>query len=338
MVRSIRGVRCRFSCLVLSALIALAAAAPVPAAGAASPGRFAVGVTSLTFTKSSVSTGEPRPLNTVIWYPAVGGTGTAEALGLRDADVYARSFPLIVYSHGACGRPAEASYLTMAMASRGFVVAAPPHPGDTADDLPGCATTAETVDSFLNRVPDVSFVIDSMLAETANPSSRFADRLRPDAIGISGVSFGGFTTLLAAQQEPRLRTALALVPGGTAALSANDITIPTMVIGGERDVVVGFAESEKAYQRLAGPRFLVELLAANHLAVVDGCAPLCSPDDIPQDVAHRLVLHFALPFLRYYLAQGHVRGPAPVRPAPRTRLDAEPQGRAPATATPAPTG
>jgi dienelactone hydrolase len=314
------------------------ALAPALARGASSPGRFAVGVTSLTFTKSSVSTGAPRPLDTVIWYPAVDGTGTAEALGLRDADAYARSFPLIVYSHGACGRPVEASYLTMAMASRGFVVAAPPHPGDTADDLPGCLTAAETADSYLNRVPDVRFVIDSMLAEAGTPSSRFADRLRPDAIGIAGVSFGGFTTLLAAQQEPRLRTALALVPGGTTVLQANDITIPTMVIGGERDAVVGFAESEHAYERLAGPRFLVELLAANHLAVVDNCGPLCSPDDIPQALAHRLVIHFALPFLRYYLAQGHLRGPAPVRPVPPALLTAEPQGRAPAVTTPASAG
>ncbi len=33
-----------------------------------------VGVTTHTFTKTSVTTGEPRPLATVIWHPAVART------------------------------------------------------------------------------------------------------------------------------------------------------------------------------------------------------------------------------------------------------------------------
>jgi predicted dienelactone hydrolase len=140
-----------------------------------------------------------------------------------------------------------------------------------------------------------------MLGQAADPSSPFAGRLRPDAVGISGLSFGGITTLLAAQREPRFRAALALVPGGTDVLAPEPITIPTMVIGAERDGVVAFAESERAYERVAGPRFLVELLAANHLSVVDDCAPFCVAEDIAQEEAHRLVLHYAVPFLRHYL-------------------------------------
>src|SRR5262249_47890169 len=210
-----------------------------------------------------------------------------------------------------CGRPTEATYLTKELASHGFVVAAPPHPGNTADDR-DCLALATTVDTFLNRVPDVRFTIDSMLAEAADPSSRFARRLRTDAIGVAGLSFGGFTTLRAAQQEPRLRAALALVPGGTMALGSDDIVIPTMVIGAERDRVVGYPESEKAYARLAGPRFLVEVLGANHLSAVDDCVnhdlgvSFCVPDDIAQDAAHELILHYAVPFMRRYLAGAHV--------------------------------
>lgn len=306
-----------------SILLALVAVATGGAARAdAAPGRYAVGVTSITFTKDSVTTGEPRPLVTTIWYPAAAGTGTPEALGLRDADVYAKRFPLIVFSHGNCGRPAEASYLTMGLASRGFVVAAPAHLGNTAD-RPDCG--ANFVDSFQNRVPDVIFLVDSMLAETASPSSRFADRLQPDAIGIAGLSFGGYTTLVAAQRDPRLRAAFSMVPGGVAAIDANDIAIPTMVLGAERDRVVGFPDSELAYGRIAGPRFLVELLAADHLSVTDDCFPLCSPEYIPQDKAHRIVLHFALPFFRYYLAQGQAQGAGLIRPVPRAKLTAEPR-------------
>ena len=309
------------------ALALLAGIAP-----AAHAGRFPVGVRTVTFTKTSVTTHAPRPLATVIWYPARPGTGAAEGLGLRDATVRRGRFPLIVFSHGTCGRPTEASYLTMALASRGFVVAAPPHPGNTADDgFANCISLGATIDAVANRVPDVRFTIDSMLAEAADRSSPFAHRLRTDAIGMSGLSFGGFTTLLAAEQEPRLRAALALVPGGTAALGATSITIPTIVIGAERDTVVGFAESEKAYEHLVGPRFLVELLAANHLSVVDDCfnhdlgVSFCVPGDISQERAHALTLRFALPFLRHYVENRHTPLRPLLRPVKGVTLEAEPR-------------
>lgn len=283
---------------------ALACVGGVASAGARRP----VGVTTLTFTKPSVTSGQPRELATVVWYPAVRGSGTAEALGLRDADVKRGRHPLVVFSHGTCGLPTEASYLTRELASRGFVVAAPPHPGNTANEVPGCLGSDVFIDSAANRQPDVTFVIDRMLAEHASASSRFAGRLRPDAIGVAGLSFGGFTALLTTLLDERVVATLALVPGGTEFLGGTPIATPTMVIGAERDAVVGFAQSEAAYARLAGPRYLVELLAANHLSAVDDCKnglaglDLCVPDDISQEDAHRLILHYAVPFTRRHLA------------------------------------
>lgn len=306
---------------VLLIVMAAAAVSVNAAAGVVSPARHAVGITNITFTKTAVGSDTPRPLDTLIWYPAVAGTGTPETLGLRDADVYSKQFPWIVFSHGNCGRPRESSYLTMELASRGFIVVAPPHTGNTADD-PDCA--ANFGDSFANRVPDVRFVIDSILAENANPSSRFADRLRPDDLGLMGLSFGGYTTLAAAQVEPRLRAAVAMVPGGTGVLGPNDITIPMMIIGGENDLIVGFAESEAAYERVAAPRFLVELLKGNHLAVTDSCFPLCIPGEIPQEAAHRIVIRNVVAFFRHYLLFGHTHGAGAIRPLPRTVLTADP--------------
>ena len=297
-------------------------------AAAAGAGQVRVGVTTRTFTKTSVTTGEPRPLATVIWYPAVARTGTPEALGLRDATVRRGHFPLIVFSHGSCGRPTEATYLTMALVEAGFVVAAPPHLGNTADD-PDCV--GAFLDSVANRVPDVRFMIDSMLALADDPSSPFAGHLRADRIAVAGLSFGGFTTLLTLQQEPRVQAGLVLVPGGTAFLGAADITQPTLVIGSERDTVVGFPESESAFARLAGPRFLVELLAANHLSVVDSCynedlgVSFCVDGDIAQETAHRLVLRYALPFLRRYLAERRVPGRQLTHQVDGVVLTAEPR-------------
>jgi predicted dienelactone hydrolase len=292
----------------LALLVLLALVLP---AGAA---RFPVGVTTMTFTKASATTGAPRPLDTVVWYPAERRGGTPETFGRRDAPVRHGKFPLIVFSHGTCGLPTEASYWTMALAREGFVVAAPAHIGNTANDVPGCLGGPAFIDSAVNREPDVVFVIDSMLGEDARTGSPFKRRLRRDAIGVTGLSFGGFTTLLTALLEPRIVAAVSLVTGGTAALGTRQISIPTMVIGSERDQVVGFAESQAAYAKLVGPRFLVELLGANHLSVVDSCKNglgglnLCVPGDIPQEDAHALVLHYGLPFFRRYLSNKRTAG------------------------------
>ena len=290
---------------MVSRLAAAMLAAIVCCAHGAAAKQLPVGVTTLTFTKTSVTTGQPRPLVTTIWYPAVKRTGTAETYGLRDAKAKRGRFPLIVFSHGTCGRPTEASYLTMALAREGAIVAAPAHIGNTTDDGVSCIRNDVFADSVVNRPPDVAFVIDSMLAEAGTRTSRFARRIDVDTIGVTGLSFGGFTTLVTAQREPRIDASLAMVPGGSAAVGTIDV--PTMVIGSERDRVVFFRESEAAYAKLAGPRYLVELLAANHLSVVDACdqglanANLCVPADISQEDAHRLVLSYAVPFFRRYL-------------------------------------
>jgi len=285
---------------------------PYTAAGAK------VGVTTITFEKTSVTTGAPRSLATIIWYPAAGRSGTPEALGLRDAKVKRGHFPLIVFSHGNCGRPREATYLTMALARMGFVVAAPPHVGNTADDRT-CANAF--IDSAANRVPDVRFVLDAMLALNAAKSSPFYRRLRAEDVGIAGLSFGGYATLLASQMEPRFRTAFALVPGGTVFLGQDDITIPTIVIGAEHDQIVTYAESVKAYERLAGPRMLVKLLGGDHLNAVDECPFLCGT--LTQEEAHERILHYALPFFRRYLAGRRVPSRVLTRPIDGVEVTAE---------------
>jgi predicted dienelactone hydrolase len=287
-------------------------------------GRFPVGITQRTFIKTSVTTGAPRVLDTIVWYPAVRGTGTAEAQGLRDARIRRGRRPLVVFSHGACGQPEAASYLMRALAADGIIAAAPPHPGHTRADG-NVVCRASRVDTYVNRVPDLQFVVDSLLALSEDRASPFAGRLRRSAIGVSGTSFGGFTALFMAQREPRVRAVLSLVPGGIAALDAGDIGIPAMVIGAELDGTTGIAAAREAYDRLTGPRFLIELLGGGHLSVVDDCAPLCGT--LAEDEGHRLVVRYARPFFRRYLARRRVPGRALVRAVPGVELTVEPRAR-----------
>ena len=110
-------------------------------------------------------------LDVTVWYPA-GSGGTATSLGdsiffqgtesLRDAEVAEGPFPLILLSHGAGlgGRPEAAAWLAAPLAARGFVVAAPRHPGNTGPDR----SAAETLKLWL-RPADLSATLDAVASD-----------------------------------------------------------------------------------------------------------------------------------------------------------------------------
>jgi predicted dienelactone hydrolase len=271
------------------------------------PGRFAVGVRNVTFTTTSVLTGAPRVLDTVVWYPAVPGTGTQQPNGLRDAVARHERFPLLIFSHGSCGFPGQSLFFTTALASWGFVVAAPPHPGNEIfDGFPGCFSASGT--SLRERPHDVSVTIDGMLALSDDPHSPFAHRISRHRIGISGHSLGGITTLLVAGREPRVRAALALAPAIVTVVRPGRIAIPTMIQAGEVDSLAPLPEAQAGFDLVDGPRFLLEILNTGHFAFSDVCAAAlfgghdCDPGTLTQPEAHAFVLRFAIPFLGRYLA------------------------------------
>ncbi|MCW5889988.1 MAG: prolyl oligopeptidase family serine peptidase [bacterium] len=209
----------------------------------------------------------------------------------------------------------------MALASWGFIVAAPPHPGNTRADGFGACLQA-FADSARNRVPDVRFTLDSVLAESTTRTSPFAKRIRPTGIGITGGSYGGFTTLWSAQQDTRFTAAMANVPGGADVIAP--LGIPLMVQGAEKDEIVPFTpESEKAFARGAGPRYLVKLLDATHLSFFDDCNG-CPATNVPQGEAHRLIVRYAVPFFTRYLKNGRAAGRALTKPVAGVELTAEP--------------
>ena len=306
-------------------LLGLALFSP-PTGHAAQPdpsgrGHYAVGRTRIRFTKTSVTTGDLRQLDTVIWYPAVAGTGTAQGGVFVDADVRKRHWPLVVFSHGACAFPEQAPFFTEGLASWGFVVAAPPHPGSTIRD-PGCFGEASFVESAPNRVADVKFVLDQMLALAKQGDSRFAGRINRRRIGISGHSFGGYTTLRVLAEDARFRAGVALAPAVLAdvglGLTAH-VRQPTIVMVGERDSLTPIETAgQAAFGLLDGPRFFVELLNTGHCAFAVGCVPAacgtgCEPTALPLDDAHRFTLRYAVPFVLRYV-RGRNVFPRALRP------------------------
>jgi predicted dienelactone hydrolase len=104
--------------------------------------------------------------------------------------------PVIVFSHGLASRPEDYSDAIRQLASHGYVVAAPQHPGSDAiwlkEMLRGLHKDIFDINEFSNRPKDISFVIDELERRNAG---RFNGKLDLTRVALAGHSFGGYTVL-----------------------------------------------------------------------------------------------------------------------------------------------
>ncbi len=99
-------------------------------------------------------------------------------------------FGFIVISHGAGGLALNHRDLAMALASHGYVVAAPTHPRGKDNDISG-------VGVWIGRPKQVSRVIDTLLEDT-----ELGSHIQRERIGVVGHSNGGYTALAVAGAKP----------------------------------------------------------------------------------------------------------------------------------------
>jgi predicted dienelactone hydrolase len=99
-------------------------------------------------------------------------------------------FGLIVISHGAGGSPLNHRDLAMALASHGYVVAAPKHPRGKDNGISG-------VGVWIGRPRQVSRLIDAVLED-----AQLGSHIQRVRIGIVGHSNGGNTALAVAGAKP----------------------------------------------------------------------------------------------------------------------------------------
>src|SRR5690606_5953273 len=135
-------------------------------------GPYAPGHRLIEYTKDSVvPPATPRVRAPDIWYPPPADSGPIDMAsgGVDDAPLASSGgpYPLVLFSHGLCGTPRQSRFLTPLLASWGFVVVAPPHPGNTIFDFPSCNTQAAIVASIAERPQDMIFVLDQILAADA---------------------------------------------------------------------------------------------------------------------------------------------------------------------------
>ncbi len=146
-------------------------------------------------------------------FPAV----TQDAV--RDAEPAVGSFPLVAFSHGFGGHRRQSTFLCTHLASHGYVVASPDHVGNTAVDTmqtlmevqagkPIPEPEAMVQEFVVKRPADITFLLDRLLDGSAGG---LADRIDASRVGMTGHSFGGWTTLMAVARDPRCAASR---PGG----------------------------------------------------------------------------------------------------------------------------
>ena len=283
-------------------------------------GAYGGALRTISYTKSSASTpGTMRTLATDFWYPTAPGGGPIDSAtgAILDAPIAAGGpFPVVMFSHGSCGYPRQSIVLTSRLASRGFIVVAPPHPGNTLFEFPACGTPAAQGAAFVDRPRDIIFVLDQLLAANADPASPFFGKVDGTRVTMSGHSFGGLTTYLAVALDTRFIAAMPMAP---ATLANSTLPVPSLYLLGAIDSVVNNTQTRAAYDRSPAPKHFASILNTGHYAFSDGCFPGADcqpPRTLTQAEANANVLRYAIPFLEVYGAgdtsfQPFLDAPAP---------------------------
>jgi len=254
-------------------------------------------------------TARNRELVTKVWYPSPQKEGP-HAMAIFDSgavenapfpEVGEQRLPVVFLSHGSGGYAETLSWLAAPLASNGFLVLAPNHPGDSYGDVRPAGTFRKW-----DRAKDISFIIDHI---DKNPDLvKLVDRQR---IGVAGFSMGGYAALALAgvpfdrkayesycakqksadcglfdgvdrkkfdvrgEQDPlvdaRIRSAVALSPFGGPGAKAIATKTPIFIAGNHDDKILPFEVNAKRYFELLPHSRFAEFPKGGHYAMVGPC-------------------------------------------------------------------
>ena len=173
--------------------------------------------------------------------------------------------PLVLYSHGFMSSHAEGEYLGQFLATHGYVTVAVDYPLTN-----GSAPGGPLVVDVINQPADASFVLDTLLARNNLKDDALYQQIDPDRIAAVGLSLGGLTTeLIAFHQrlgDNRIKVA-ASIAGPRANFTADFFQtrdLPFLMLAGELDAIVPYAENALPILQKAPDAILVSLASASH--------------------------------------------------------------------------
>ena len=193
----------------LFSLLGLLGACPVGTIGT-TQAWAAVGQLELVTTERTAAIRDAQHRSTLritVWYPAA-ADAHENPLGIGDPDkpsfdvgtvapgaAFAQNerYPTILLSHGFGGSARMMGWFGIAMARRGYVVAAVDHPGNNGRDE---MTMAGAI-LWWDRVEDLRSALDAI-----GKDRTIGPRLDRDRLGVAGFSAGGFAALVAAGARP----------------------------------------------------------------------------------------------------------------------------------------
>ncbi len=190
-----------------------------------------------------------RTLVGSVWYPE----GSARA-----------PYPLVVFSHGFSSLRVTGVYLGRQLASLGYVVVAVDYPL-TNSAAPG----GPNVKDVVNQPADISFLIDTLLAQSGDSEHDLAGKVDGDRIGVMGISLGGMTSTLAAFHpetgDSRIKAAMSIA-GPTEQFTEvffSHRQVPFLMLASDSDAVVSYEVNALPVLKIPGAQ-LVTIKQASH--------------------------------------------------------------------------
>lgn len=201
------------------------------------------------------TTRNDRLLGVDIWYPAdtdsgsvteyelIPGVRFTSASAHEGSPVSAGTHPLIVWSHGRTGTRHNYSLLCEALASRGYIVISPDHPGDGLFDW----FLGNNVDDATNeryRQGDLRLCIDAALGNHTPFTDWLTGTVDAHKIFVGGHSYGGLSALATTSHlhefSPDERVRATVVAQAYSRTMAPEffvsLTRPTLLLVGEADL------------------------------------------------------------------------------------------------------
>ncbi len=177
--------------------------------------------------------------------------------------------PVVLFSHGFGGFRTQSIDYVQHLASRGYVVVAPDHPGRMLGDVLPCMFDSLVADCSIDTddpgEDDLPDALDAVQSWNARVDGFFEGRLDLDGVGLAGHSAGGRSTAAVGAVDERFTALMPMTTDGSL-----ERVVPVLYAVGTCDATMPVEQSEQAFEPIPDGRWL-ELTGAGHLAPTDLC-------------------------------------------------------------------